>query len=40
MNILLRFTAYAVLHASVTLAKAAEDFHSGGFARAPEGALA
>jgi hypothetical protein len=32
-------TVYAVLHASISLATAAEDFLSGGFACAPEGAL-
>jgi hypothetical protein len=39
MKILIRLTACALLYGSATLATAAEVFQSGGFARAPEGAL-
>jgi len=39
MKILIRLTTCALLYGSATLATAAEVFQSGGFARAPEGAL-
>jgi hypothetical protein len=39
MKIMLRITFCAILHASISLATATEEFQSGGFARAPEGAL-